>query len=179
MDVYIVTEGAAEVELLRRLVGDAVPSDAVEFINAHGRSSAVSLARSLLVARPGYVVLFVDSETTNEQRIEEVRAMLNEYLRVVADDSRFKVLLAVPELEGFLFKDLEGLRRVFPQMSTELSIQGRYEPKAVFQELLDGGRDSHGEKTLLDVVNRLDLDRLREDNAIRELVDFVNTASSA
>ncbi len=176
---YIVTEGLADAALLSPLLADAVPVDAVKIVQAGGRSSAVSLARTLLVTRSASVALLVDADTTHPDRVSEMRVELEDSLGV-APRSRFGVFLAVPSLEICLFQDEAGLRSEFGDaLSPELIVQSRYEPKTVITQLMQRRNQPTQPASPASLLPLLDHDLLRKTPVIRDLVQFVSAAARA
>src|SRR5690348_11092808 len=103
MKSYIVTESDLGETLISKLLHGVVPRGEFAVTHGGGLSSAISLARSLLSARPSPVALVVNARTTDTSLIQEQQLMLDDELKDVALSSRFRVILAIPQIEICLF----------------------------------------------------------------------------
>jgi hypothetical protein len=173
---YVVAEGPTDVTVLSALL-DVVPSSAIKIVSAGGKSSAVSLASTLLATRPASVALVADADTTVPQRVGEAQIELEDLLATVASRQRFGVFLAVPSLEVCLFEDQAGLENEFGcTLSAEAIMQSRYEPKAVLEELSRARNQPYDSAAQASLLGQLDLDRLRQAPFMRVLLQFVSRA---
>jgi hypothetical protein len=104
MKAYVVTEGAYDAALVPRALTSAGLEN-VHVAAAGGRSSAVSLARSILRSRRRPVALVMDADTTDPTRVREQAQVLSDL--VFSDgvsgstkSASFRVFLAVPVMES-------------------------------------------------------------------------------
>lgn len=177
---YIVAEGPCDASLLSVLLADIIQGGDAKVVDARGRSSAVSLARTFLATRPASVALVADADATAPERVKELEAELEDSLAAVSARERFAVCLAVPSLEACLFEDEEGLREQFGEgLSAGLTAQSRYEPKAVVSDLLRTRKERYTPDTLVALLKRLNLDRLRGAPVVKKLSEFVTASLSA
>lgn len=177
MRVHVITEGRTDAWVLKQILTDAVPFDAFRVVFGEGQYDAVSIARKILVTRPDCVALVVDADTHHAKRIEETRGMLQGSLGAVAEQERFKVILAIPEFETVFFQD-KRILTMFPEFSdVEVCIRSEYEPKNVLQKLFKSSEDPTCPKTFEELVERLDLKELQRHPLILELVDFIHAAA--
>jgi hypothetical protein len=101
---YIVVEGQADAELLDRLFTHAGSSE-LKVIPAHGWSSALSLARTLLLSKNRPVVIALDADEKNSEQVQE---LVNAGLAQVASPRRWRVLVFEPDIETELLRPLKG-----------------------------------------------------------------------
>lgn len=96
--VHIVAEGITDARLLYQVLRHEGVSG-VELFHPGGWQRAESLARSLLVAREGFVALVLDADGSLEER----RAFLDESLwEVEPDRRRWQLFFFEPNLEAFV-----------------------------------------------------------------------------
>ena len=180
--IYVITEGETDRLLLAHLLQGLEPDEELEVRSAGGRSSAVSLARSFLISTPSPVALVIDADTTDEGRIREQESIFTEPLQQVASQDRFRVILAVPEIEACLFPDKATAERVFGRpLSRDDWTRAHFEPKRVLLTLVNGGKSKTAPAALQRILSTIDPASLRKAPLIRELEEFiaVNRASRA
>jgi hypothetical protein len=165
MNTVIVTEAEADKSLLLSILGAVIDAGTIKVMAAGGKSSALSLARSLLLTRSNRVGLLVDSDTVDEQRISEERASLDDALKAMAPRSRYAIFLAVPEIEATLLSEPAVTERLFGRrLSPEESVQARFEPRRVVQKLLEERAAAARRQVRLEEV-------LADQNVLRDLAD--------
>ncbi len=71
----------------------------VDIIEAGGRSSAISLARSILITKNAPIALVIDADTLNPHKIEEQAQFVYEITNHNPVDSMLKVFMPKPNLE--------------------------------------------------------------------------------
>jgi len=172
---YVVVEAPTDAEILSILLETRHSSVQAEIMIGRGRSSAVSLARTMLVSRPdALTALVLDADTTDRQRISEMQAELEGSLVDVSRPERFGVFLFVPSIEACLFRDMDGLQDALgAAISTEQMVQSRYDPKAVLRNQLQRRDEDYNAKTVRAILDRLDVCRLQDAPVVRDLLEFV------
>jgi hypothetical protein len=175
MNAYIVAEGAFDADLLRRLIPTEL-AEQIAVVAADGRSSAVSLSRTILGARQVPTALVVDSHTTNDAQASEQRTILDDLLRLAAESIPYLVVLASPEIEAILFSVPEALERIVGASLTETDrIIARFRPKETLLRLIgEGGIASQAE--LVSRLTEEDLAKLRRDPLVSTILGFVRTS---
>lgn len=172
MNAYIVVEGESVADLIRRLI-PADLGEGIAVVAAEGRSSAVSLSRTILGARQTPTALVLDSETTSEALAEEQRTMLDDLLRSAAGATPYRVVLALPEIEAILFSAPEVLEGITGAGLSETDrITARFRPKETLARFIRPA----GLSSVAELVSRLsesDLTYLRRDRLVSELIAFV------
>jgi hypothetical protein len=173
---FVVTQGASEVILLQNILRLPEANPEVRLVDAGGRSSAESLARSILAAGRGDVALVVDAEVIDPILVEERKRTLRWYLAAIAAPPRRLVVVIEPEIEAILFKDrrtIEGLVEA-PISDTDL-VRGEFEPRKVLGTLLGNVPLAEAFSTRLP---QLDLTTIRMLPSICELREFVRTTKT-
>ena len=178
---YVVVEGEMDAAILSRVFADQVNTGEVEVKIGRGRSSAVSLARTMLVLRPeSLTALVLDADSTDQERTGEMEAELEGSLADVSRRERFGVFLLVPTIEACLFRDLDGLNGYFgSELSAEQLVQSRYDPKSVLKSKLGERGEDYDGRTLHAILDALDSRRFREAAGIQDLLSFVNKTVTA
>lgn len=168
---YVVVEGPSDEVVLRHLLGPGEEGDRLEFRVAGGWSAADSLARSLLASGRGDVAVVVDADSVDPKRVEERKRFLTRSLEAIESRARWQVVVIEPELEALFFTDRDILESLVGHPVSDADFVGGYfEPRKTLQKLLKGDRESvYREK-----LPTLDLQKIRELPAIRELRDFLH-----
>ncbi len=144
---YVITNGQSALGILNRLLPDNIVNE-TEFAFGAFRSSACSLARSVLAVKQRPVVLVVDTDTTDESAIQEQSLLLEELLDYVSPGIRFDVLLAVPKTEMLFLQDQTFVERLANRKFSDTEWEaGRLNPKEFLSDVL-GGEDQIAEKIL-------------------------------
>src|SRR5437870_5769095 len=134
---FLVTQGPAEVALLRGVLGVGEDEPQIKLVAAGGWSSADSLARSVLATGRGDVALIVDAEAIAPHVVGERKHFLEWSLRSIASPARRLIVVIEPEIAAILFKDrqvVEGL--VGGRVADTDLVRGEYEPRKVLGALL-------------------------------------------
>lgn len=184
MKSYVVVEGKLDVDILSAVKRSVAPGIDVVFVDGKGKSNAVSLARSLLVARKCPVALVVDADTVNPNLVQEQRQGFESLLGLVAPRDLWAVVMFEPEIERCLFRDPGFTERLFGDPLSERDrVLAEYNPRRALYELAvgrwgvgDGKQAIHGE--LVRRLGLLDLKALAEDPAVKELLAFVQGVSA-
>jgi len=176
----IIVEGNTDKMILSRFLAKEV-RDIVEFGVANGSTAAQALARSILSTNVRPVVLVMDTDTTDERRIAEIRELVEYSLREASSGSPYKLCLAIPTIEALLVQDeralasLGGGREIQP---FELDY-ARQNPKQYLRERFRCGADYA--LCLSKVLANLSPDVTFEDDprgVAKEIVDFVRSAGA-
>ncbi len=177
MKSYVVVEGTFDAELMTRLVAAFLPGQEVVVAEAGGRSSAVSLARSLLVTRNRPVLLAVDADTIDPQATRETKQDLDSLFGMAADPSLWRVVLFEPVIEVTLLSDVRFAEVLFKaKLTPEQRALIRYDPKRVLAELSRRHWNSENGSLVVQRLAGLDLTPLAETPAIREILEFLTVA---
>jgi hypothetical protein len=173
---YVVTEGQADADLLRRVLADDLVED-VEFVVGRGRSAAESLARSILAVKQTPVALIIDTNTTDERSIDEQVDFLRYYLDQGSGSDAFEVIPAVPEIEAVLFHDRSLVERITKQQFSEREWQmaKRHPKESLTASLSD---PPAGVRHALEELTEEDLDALRRHPLVLKLSEFLSPVSS-
>jgi hypothetical protein len=107
---YIVVEGESDRLILQKLLPPRILPE-VKILAAGGRSSAYSMATTLVNTRRVPVVLVVDADSIQPSQIEERAEFVQGLMRRAALETPFLVIVVVPEMEAVLLGNrayLEG-----------------------------------------------------------------------
>ena len=141
----VAIEGPNDAALIRAIVGKDLSAQMRLFV-AQGRASLGSVGRNLLVHEEGPVLLVMDSDTRNRQKVEEMRSMARMVMSSIASGGftsssasppLFDVFVFVPEIEVVFFEAPDVLRRLLGDAVTEDRLwQGVRSPKETLSQLL-------------------------------------------
>jgi len=174
MKSYVVVEGSFDAKLIATLIKEFLPGQEVVVAEAGGKSSAVSLARSLLVTRHLPVLLAVDADTVDPQSVRENKQNLESLLGMVADPGLWRVVLFEPEIEVTLLSNLRFAETLFEaKLTREQKALIHYDPKRVLAELSREHWNLENGSSIVQRLADLDLKPLAEAPAIREILEFL------
>ena len=178
---YIVVEGETDATILASIFADQVRNGEVDIKIGQGRSSAVSLARTMLVSRrEAMTALVLDAGSTDQDRVRDMALELQDSLADVSRRERFGVFLLSPAIEACLFQDPDGLADVLgSSFSSEEIVQSRYDPKATIQSKLDQRGATYGSAILQAILDRVDIQQLRNTAGLQPLLRFVAKSTEA
>jgi hypothetical protein len=106
--IFLVVQGEADMPMLRKHISKQALKK-LKILNGSERSSALSLARSILITHHTPVILLMNADTVNPDRLREQEDLLNMLLSNSAVHTPFKLLLATPDLETMPAKSLMNL----------------------------------------------------------------------
>lgn len=177
MKTYIVVEGLSDADILRVILPPKTRYSSHILVGG-GKSSGVSLARSLISDRGDPLLLVMDSDTVHHEAILEQEKGMRELLGAVAINTPYDVILAIPQLEVIFFQDLDVLASTLQlPLDHEVAVNGAYEPRKVLNALFkqsphhiqDQGQFLH----LLDDATR---QHIAQHSIIQKIVQFVSKA---
>jgi|GEM_PF-3222220 len=178
-EAYVICAGETDRAILGAVLGNLADLPSIRLVQGGGRSGAVSFARTYLTRPDARVVLVCDADTTNQKRIAEERQALEGVLGLAGPSERYLVVLAIPEIEAWLFAD-EHARRLFgSDLNWKLEYQARFEPKRVLQELLKCPDSSAYPAALSEWLAGVDLSPLAEIEPIVKLREFLAAQMAA
>ena len=178
MNCYIVAESENDVLLLQTLLGPELKhyNGSVRVLNRHPRSSVLSTAQMLRVARHQPVALVLDANTVNPGLINDQKDWVVAYMGEPHRGLLWDVFLAVPALGVLLAPSQQFLEALLGgPVTVEQAVRARYEPGAVLDELTAERGISRAD--LLKRLAAMDLTPLRERSPIPELKAFLERAS--
>jgi hypothetical protein len=100
-NAYIVLEGEENASALRQIF----PTDqwkGIEILGAKYRSTAISIAGTLMSDRSRPVLLIVDAKSTKPEDIREETQTVEQLLLRCATDEPYKVISAVPSIAALI-----------------------------------------------------------------------------
>ncbi len=137
MTGFVVAEGAWDKQLLQ-LVLAAQGVETVHVVDGQGRSSAVSLACSILARRHQPVILVVDADSVVNRQVAVQEQDLESLLKYAGPRELWQLVLCRPELEIVLF-DAGTFSIVENTFGLALNERQKavapYDPRSVLKEL--------------------------------------------
>ncbi len=169
---YIITEGEFDSALLSQILPDITEQpQSVSVIAASGYSSALAIARSVLLQTGQPALLLIDADTNDPSRIKEKRDFIEEYVRI--NGLSCKVILAVPELEILFFDNKGALENALQKtISDEFWQLAQSAPRRALEELA-GDRQKAANRLLNNPQFR---DQIEQTPIINEIRSFLQAA---
>lgn len=173
MKAYVVTEGAADAELLRRMLASAGLPD-FHVSSAGAKSSAISLAKSILFRRGVPVAVVLDADTLDERSVAEQETGYYDLLRSASARVPFRIFLAVPALEGILFSDPAALSHIVGKPVSEAALHdAEFQPLRVLQDLVGPGVNGNWRAQLVSRIQPAEAASLARHPLVRDLAEFI------
>lgn len=173
---FIITEGKSDQEILRAILPAAVLKD-VDFVAGAWRSSAISLACSILATEHIPVALVLDTDTIDSSEVREDRDFLQMTLGEAAFGTQFAVFLAVPEIEILFLADWEFVSHQIGKNKQDFSpIEIEYAQLQPKKFLFSQLEDMPYPQALTQLLARMDgrtLSRIRQYPLVRDLSAFL------
>ena len=173
---FVVTERESDRAILAALLPATILKN-IGFVVGHERSSAVSIARSILVAEYIPVALVLDAETTNRSAIREKRDYLRMSLAEVSYGTKYAFFLSIPEIEILFFDDWDFIGQQIgkhKQEFTPFEIEyAQLQPKKFLFSQLE---DIPYPQALTQLLARMDgqtIERIRQNPLVRDLNNFL------
>lgn len=173
MNAYVVTEGALDAEFLRRVLQTAkLPEFHVS--PAGARSSAIALAKSILLSRGVPVAVVLDADTIDKRGLAELEMVYYDLLRPASPRVPFRVFLAVPALEEVLFSDPAALSHLVgkPVSATALR-EAEFRPAQVLQDLVGSQANGNWRARLIDRITPSEAAVLSRHPLVQGLAEFI------
>ncbi|HLM42554.1 MAG TPA: hypothetical protein VK458_01750 [Myxococcaceae bacterium] len=147
MTVCVVTEEQFDGELIKSLLKARGLERTRVFVGGN-RSSAESLASSLMVVKQLPVALLLDAEAHEPSKIESRRRQLEALVGAVTSLAEWKLFLMAPELEILFFR-VPGLLESLglPAPSSEQLKIAEYVPSKVLEEIVASGLPKRSRST--------------------------------
>jgi hypothetical protein len=178
MTVCVVVEGQFDGELLKSLIKAKGLKRTRVFVGGN-RSSAESLASSLMVVKQLPVVLVLDAEAHDPSKIESIRRQLEALVGAITSEEEWKLILMAPELEILFFR-VPGLLESLglPAPSSEQLKIAEYVPSKVLEEIVTSGSTKRARNTpwrqwLMKRFSRLPHDEIWKLEPFAELQRFL------
>jgi hypothetical protein len=132
--------------MIRGLLGKELAGK-LRFFATSGRTSLATVGRNILVHEGGPVLIVMDSDTRNQQLVEQRRAMAFLATSGVLPPNHpqlsdwVKVFAFVPEIEVIFFEAPQSLEIILGKQLPEEKVQvGLLDPKATLVKLLGEGK---------------------------------------
>lgn len=133
MKTYLVVEGKSDTILMQPLIAAAGLED-VEIVDGGGKSSAMSLGKSIAISRLLPVAVLVDADTTDENALQSQETIFKDLQRYGPKDVNCRLFLAVPTLEDELFPKPNDFSRIYNiTLSPEQRVRFREDRKRIIK----------------------------------------------
>ncbi len=138
INLYIVVEGTEVIELLSKILPVSIVNRLI-FIPSLTHSSALAQARTLLInSFQNHIILIINVDTINEQEVIERTIFINDYLKLVANEYRYKTFVQVPEIESIFFEDQAFITKLVGRTLSDLEFElAKQNPKKSLEILLE------------------------------------------
>jgi hypothetical protein len=175
MIAYVLTERPSDAALLKAILPSHLLCG-VEFASVDGFYSLLSLARSLLVRRATPLAIVIDANTVDARSVQERYQSVRQGIDAIETRTPVKIVVAVPELEVFLFHDPSALTRLLGHPMTEQSIAlGRLRPRQELNSLI---QSSSANRDVLDLIHGMtieEIESIRRQPPVKDLGDFLES----
>lgn len=169
--VYVVTEGQADVDILKKLLDKDIVK-VIEFVAGSGSYSMLSKAGTLLAVKHLPLALVIDADTLNDIAIQEKVDSLRYLLRQPAAGVRFEIFPAVPEIEAVFFQDRRFIEKLANKTFTDMEWKlAQRSPKEALTYLLGNSTPVH--KKVLAKLTSKDIQVLQQHALIANLSEFL------
>jgi hypothetical protein len=175
MITYIICKGSFDAQLLKTVLPANLLTD-VGVVAGGGVSAVKSLARSLVVRRRVPVIIVFDADSAVPELVEQRLKDIEEIVGMVAGQTPFKVVPAVPEMEIIFFQDVSLLSRLLgciPQQ--DILDRAVIQPKQALEELIARSEIIHDRSQIIDRLANEDIEILRSSSVMQEIVHFLQS----
>ena len=172
MRQIIVTEGKYDKKLLEKVLPDYITSKTI-IDNGAGFSSALSLASSYYIRGDNKILVIIDSDTNDKEKLREKKDSSEKFLDRFSDSSKIKLVLSVPELEVLFFTDKGFIEKYFNAhlSDTEYELYKR-DPKYAFEKLSNGKRFIDVRNELLENIDTELKNKMINEKPIQEIIEY-------
>jgi hypothetical protein len=172
---YIVSQGNSDSELFKKLFPKNIVNETV-FTDTPTRSSAISLACSILAVKQLPVGLVVDAKTNEESSLEDQTLALEEILRYASPGISFDVFLAIPEIEILFLQDKMFLEKLAQkEFSDSEWEQGKLNPKEFLRSVLNQ-EERRISETILNQLDEQTVHSMQSHPLVNDLCRFLSSA---
>jgi hypothetical protein len=145
---------------------------------AGGLSPAIALARTILLKRQSRVVLIIDSDSLVESDIARRGKLVNSALSAF-DPGLYRLFIAIPAVEGWVFLDPNTSRRIIGDAKPKSLLEhAPRHPKQILRLILRRRYKRDDIPALQRFVNEEDLSRCGRHQPLSDLISFVRADQS-
>nr|WP_294547815.1 hypothetical protein [uncultured Rhodopila sp.] len=134
--IYLIVEGPSDKAFMELALAPlSLPEHQV--VSAGGKSSAVSLAASIMMKRRQPVIVVLDADTTDPEDVRRQEAEYNYLLQSWSNGTGFELIFTVPDLTCAMFAG-PGRAASIPgiQLTSEQTDRLRQDPRSVLDAVL-------------------------------------------
>jgi hypothetical protein len=173
MILYALTESNSNQTLLLKLLQKEHDAGWIKFWYSALPSSLYGSARMVLGVWREPAVLVLDANSTYPEVADRCRLGAEEVIGEVAGVAPLRVLVAVPALHALLFRRPDAVARVYGQISPGLLELGQISPRDALAKLDQNVSIHEAVCKLILELNDQDIDALRAESPIRDLLEFL------
>lgn len=178
MKSYVLTEGPSDAVLVERVLRGRVASEP-EVVAGGGRSSVVSLAKSILLSRPAVVAILLDADTLDPARVLGQETEWSDLLRATSNQRRFRFVQAVPEIEVVLFESAVRWEELLGRPLEEWGVNqsdALVRPREALRRIL-GHAQIGTREVLFDRLDAQSIESMADHRMFREIITFLHHPS--
>ena len=169
--IRVITEGQFDTDLLKKILPKKTTGGhSFEFTPASGFSYAMALARSILIMGGSSIILVLDTDSVDPQKVAEKKSFVGSYLNASVYQENFKLELVEPELEIIFFENKTLLEKIIgASISTEAWDLARFSPKKHLEYLSGLSREE-----ILNKLTEEDIQLLQNSSVIKDIMQFAD-----
>lgn len=169
---YLVCESSYDEKLLGHLLSEKFQNNNVVTVSG-GKFGAPSLARSLAVRRQLPVIILVNAETTDQDKIVQKKLEIQAMIDDVAAHLPLKVSVATPTLEAIFFQDTKMLSRILGiEISDDMVTEAKDQPKKVLGKAIAQSEIIENQEQLVECLTKNDIEILCTVPVVKKVIDF-------
>jgi hypothetical protein len=173
MILHALTESNSNQTLLLKLLQREHDAGWIKFWYSALPSSLYGSARTVLGVWKKPAALVLDADSTNPRAADRCRLDAEEVIGEAAGMAPLRVLVAVPALEALLFRRPDAVARAYGQIPPGLLELGQISPRDALAKLDQNVSLHQVALNLIKELNDSDIDALRDESPIRDLLEFL------
>lgn len=143
-EIAIVTEGELEAKVLEKLLRSKKHDSQFTIYPSSGFSSALSAVNTLLSLKESKVLLVLDTDSVDEQRIEEKKDFVNFYVNQKAHEDDLKIVWAIPEFEVIFLNNKKFVQALTDEVMDDKILDiGKLAPKKTIEKISGKNKDAY------------------------------------
>jgi hypothetical protein len=173
---YIITSGKFETDLIQKVL----PNDLLQntkVVTGAGDTSALSLARSYYTEKKSKILLLVEAETFDDDKVAEKKKLYENMIYAVPGNSEIKIIVFVPEIESLLFIDKHFIENFFGKTLSDFEFDLAQRDPKFGMIRLKGDQKYSSNQIAYDLLNQINQDvigKIQKSNQIQEIINFFN-----
>lgn len=175
-NLYLITEGKLDKIFLEKILPTKI-SENVKILSGSGETSAISLARSRFIDGQNKVLLLLDADTVDKEKVALKKYQTENMIFSLSGPSTAKVVLFVPEIEQLLVIDKPFIEHYFDKKLSDFEydlIQN--DPKFGLLKLSKDKSKPINQvcEEILEKADQNVIQKMQKQEQIQEIIDFFN-----